>query len=86
MPRTAGANAVQVDLLIQTDDVMYVIEIKRRKQIKSSIVDELKEKITKIRRPKRISVRKGLIYDGELAPAVKRTGYFDALVDVGTMI
>ena len=84
--RTAGANAVQVDLLIQTDDVMYVIEIKRRKQIKSSIVDELKEKITKIRRPKRISVRKGLIYDGELAPAVKRTGYFDALVDVGAMI
>ena len=84
--RTTGANAVQVDLLIQTDDVMYVIEIKRRKQIKASIVDELKDKIGKIRRPKRISIRKGLVYDGELAPAVKRTGYFDALVDVGTMI
>ena len=84
--RTTGANGVQVDLLIQTDDVMFVIEIKRRKQIKASIVDEVKEKIAKIRRPKHISIRKGLIYDGELAPAIKRTGYFDALVDVGTVI
>ena len=34
----------------------------------------------------RISVRKGLIYDGELAPAVCRGGYFDALIDIATMI
>lgn len=84
--RTDGGNAVQVDLLVQTDDVMYVVEIKRRKQIKATIVDEVKEKIRKIRRPKRISVRKGLVYDGELSPVVRRTGYFDAIIDVGSLI
>ena len=84
--RTGGTNAVQVDLLVQTDEVMYVVEIKRRKLIKADIVDEVKEKIGKIRRPSRISVRKAIIFDGELAPAVRRTGYFDAIIDVGTMI
>ena len=84
--RTSGTNAVQVDLLVQTDEVMYVVEIKRRKLIKADIVDEVKEKIGKIRRPSRISVRKAIIFDGELAPAVRRTGYFDAIIDVGTMI
>ena len=84
--RTGGANAVQVDLLVQTDEVMYVVEIKRRKLIKADIVDEVKEKIGKIRRPSRISVRKAIIFDGELAPAVRRTGYFDSIIDVGTMI
>ena len=84
--RTSGTNAVQVDLLVQTDEVMYVVEIKRRKLIKADIVDEVKEKIGKIRRPSRISVRKAIIFDGDLAPAVRRTGYFDAIIDVGTMI
>ena len=84
--RTNGANAVQVDLLVQTDEVMYVVEIKRRKQIRTDIVDEVKEKIGKIRRPSRISVRKAIIFDGELAPAVRRSGYFDAIIDVGAMI
>ena len=77
---------MQIDLLVQTDEVMYVVEIKRRKLIKADIVDEVKEKIGKIRRPSRISVRKAIIFDGELAPAVRRTGYFDAIIDVGTMI
>ena len=77
---------MQIDLLVQTDEVMYVVEIKRRKLIKADIVDEVKEKIGKIRRPGRISVRKAIIFDGELAPVVRRTGYFDAIIDVGTMI
>ena len=77
---------MQVDLLVQTDEVMYVVEIMRRKQIKADIVDEVREKIAKIRRPRRISVRKAIVFDGELAPAIRRTGYFDALVDIGELV
>ena len=84
--RADGVNGVQVDLMIQTDEVMYVIEIKRRKRIAASIIEEVKSKISKIRRPRRISVRKGIVYDGELAPSVKRGGYFDALVDIGSIM
>lgn len=84
--RVSGKNGVQVDLLIQTDEVLYVVEVKRRKQIKAEIVDEVREKIRKIRHPKTISVRKALVFDGELPVSVRRCGYFDALVDVGQMI
>lgn len=84
--RVSGKNGVQVDLLIQTDEVLYVVEVKRRKQIKAEIVDEVREKLRKIRHPKTISVRKALVFDGELPVSVRRCGYFDALVDVGQMI
>lgn len=84
--RTGGSKGVQIDLLIQTDEVMYVVEIKRRRKIAASITDEVREKLRKIRRPKRISVRKGIIYDGELAPAIKRDGYFDAIIDISSVL
>ena len=77
-----GKDGVQIDMLIQTDDSMYVVEIKRRRQIEADIVDEVKAKVRAIRKPRGISIRKGLIYEGELAPSVKRCGYFDALVDI----
>lgn len=84
--RIPGRDGVQVDLLVQTDDVMFVVEVKRRRHIAASIIDEVQKKVAKLDRPRRISVRKGLIYEGELAPAVRRGGYFDALVDIATMI
>ena len=50
--------------------------------IDSGIIDEVKEKIRAIRKPRGVSIRKGVIYEGELSPTVKRSGYFDALVDI----
>lgn len=82
----SGKGGVQIDMLIQTDDSMYVVEIKRRRQIEADVIDEVKGKVRAIRKPRGISIRKGLIYEGELAPAVKRCGYFDALVDIDRFI
>ena len=78
-----GKDGTQIDLLIQTDEAMYVVEVKRRKTIDSGIIDEVKEKIRTIRKPRGVSIRKGVIYEGELSPAIKRSGFFDALVDIG---
>ena len=77
-----GKDGVQIDLLIQTDETMYIVEVKRRKVIDAGIIDEVKEKVRAIRKPRDVSIRKGLIYEGELSPAVRRSGYFDALVDI----
>ena len=79
----SGKGGVQIDLLIQTDDAMYVVEVKRRRQIDAGIIDEVKEKVGALRKPRGMSIRKGVIYEGELSPSVKRSGYFDALVDIG---
>ena len=57
-----------------------------RRQIEAGVIDEVKEKIRRLRKPRGMSVRKGLIFDGELAPSVRKSGYFDALVDIGQFI
>ena len=77
-----GKDGTQIDLLIQTDEAMYVVEVKRRKIIDSGIIDEVKAKVRAMRKPRGVSIRKGVIYEGELSPTVKRSGYFDALVDL----
>ena len=81
-----GKGGVQIDMLVQTDDALYVVEVKRRRQIEADVIDEVKEKIRRLRKPRGMSLRKGLIFDGELAPSVRRSGYFDALVDIGQFI
>ena len=81
-----GKDGVQIDLLIQTDETMYIVEVKRRKVIDAGIIDEVKEKVRAIRKPRDVSIRKGLIYEGELSPAVRRSGYFDALVDIDRLL
>ena len=39
-----------------------------------------------IRKPHGVSIRKGVIYEGELSPAVRRSGYFDAFVDIDRLL
>ena len=60
-----------------------MVEVKRRRQIDAGIIDDVKEKVMALRKPRGMSIRKGVIYEGELSPSVKRSGYFDALVDIG---
>ena len=81
-----GKDGVQIDLLIQTDEAMYIVEVKRRKVIDAGIIDDVKKKIRAIRKPRGVSIRKGVIYEGELSPAVKRSGYFDALVNIESFL
>ena len=54
--------------------------------IDSEIINDIKEKIRAIRKPSGVSIRKGVIYEGELSPVVRRSGYFDALVDIERFI
>lgn len=84
--REPGKGGLQIDMLIRTDDSLYVVEVKRRRQIDTGIIDEVREKIRKIRKPRGVSIRKGLVFEGELSHAVRRSGYFDALVDIDRFI
>ena len=58
-------------------------EFSHRRQIDAGIIDDVKEKVRALRKPRGMSIRTGVIYEGELSPSVKRSGYFDALVDIG---
>ena len=41
---------------------------------------DMDEKCRRIARPKGVSLKTALVYDGELAPSVEADGYFDAII------
>ena len=43
-------------------------------------VSENDRKVSSISRPKGVSIRTALVFDGSIAPTVEANGYFDAIV------
>jgi AAA+ ATPase superfamily predicted ATPase len=78
--KTQRTEACQIDLLIQTRHTMYVCEIKFRKKIPLSVIDEVKEKIRKIKIPQTTSVRPVLIYEGELSNNIMTENFFSHFI------
>jgi hypothetical protein len=50
------------------------------------VIDEVKEKVRRLAVPRGMTVRKMLIYSGELAEAVKESIYFDREVCVDELL
>ena len=75
--RTKGC---QIDLLIQTRKTLFVVEIKRCRQIRHGIIADVQEKVKSLAHASDLSVRTALVYDGELAPSVPADRYFDFII------
>lgn len=84
--RTDGAGGCQIDLLIQTKMSLLVVEIKRQSHIGREIIDEMREKCKRLRKPRDVSLRTALVYEGELDPSVEAEGYFDAIVPFSRLL
>ena len=81
-----GKNGCQIDLLIQTPMTAYAVEIKRKREIDESIIAEMQSRIDRIPLRKGVSPRPVLVYEGELAPYVEGSGYFDAIIPAAKLI
>ena len=77
---TADREGCQIDLMIQTQRMLMAVEIKRRREIGHEIIDEVSEKIRKLKFSGRLSLRTALVYDGRLSPSVAADRYFDFLI------
>ncbi len=85
--KTSSRNGgCQIDLLLQTRKSVYVVEIKRKAEIGEEVEREVMEKVARLSIPRGISVRTALVYEGRLLPIVKANAYFDALVDISSLI
>lgn len=82
-PREPG---VQVDLMVQTERSVYFVEIKRQSEIGREVIDEVSEKVRRVRIPRGKIVKTALIYCGHLAPIVEAQGYFNAVIDIRDII
>ncbi len=78
--KTLRTQACQIDLLIQTKTTLFVCEIKFRKNIGLEVINEVQEKIERLKKGKFLSVRPILIYEGELDPRILEEHYFDKIV------
>ncbi len=70
----------QIDLLVRTERMLMVVEIKRRREIRHEVVDEVAEKVRRLKYDRSLSVRTALVYDGKLSASVPSDRYFDFIV------
>jgi AAA+ ATPase superfamily predicted ATPase len=84
--KTTRQEAAQVDLLIHTTYTVYVCEIRFRKHVGSSVIEEMIEKIKRLKIPTHLSVRPVLIYQGELSETVTRANYFAHLLSFSDLL
>ena len=76
----------QIDLLLQLKQALYVIEVKRRATIDSSVTDDVLEKVKRLPNPRGLSVRPVLVYEGILSPAVNENGVFVAALRASDLL
>lgn len=84
--KTQRSKPCQIDLLIETKYTVYVCEIKFRKMISKAVINEVQEKIERLKLPKGISVRPVLIYNGGLAAGIEKEGFFDRLLHFDALL
>ena len=82
----SGRKGCQIDLLIQSRNSMWIVEIKRQAHIGREVMDEVREKCRRLCKPENVSLRTALVYDGELARSVEADGYFDAIVPFADLL
>ncbi len=83
---TQRRQGCQIDLLARRDGRVYVFEIKFRRKIATTVVRDVQEKVRRLKLPRTVSVRTGLIFEGELPPSVSGAGYFDHMVPMSTLL
>lgn len=74
--KTTRHEGCEIDLLIYTRFSIYLCEIKFRKKIKGDVINEVQEKIKRLKYDKSISIRPVLIYQGELDSTVTQSDFF----------
>lgn len=84
--QTLRRKGCQIDLLIRSRRSLYIFEIKFRKRIAASVVEDVQEKVKRLKLPAGQSVRTGLIYCGELDPTIDERDDFDYLISAEALL
>ncbi len=81
--KTSKQEACQIDYLIQTKyKTLYLCEVKfSQNEIKTSVINEVQEKIKRMRLPKGLAVCPVLIHAGDVSDKVYESEYFKKIID-----
>ena len=84
--RRGERRGLQIDLLIQTPRLAYIVEVKRRIKIGREVENEIAEKVAAFPKRRGMSIRTALVYEGELDDAVVRNGAFDVVLPFSRLL
>lgn len=86
--KTTRHEGCQIDYMIQTrHDIVYVCEIKfKREEIGMNIIEEVQDKIQRLKVPKYVSRRAVLIHVNGVKDKVVDTGYFSSIIDFSAFL
>lgn len=84
--QTRAQEACQIDLLIQTRHTLHVCEIRFRKHIRKDVIQNVQDKIRRLKAPRDLSVRPVLIYAGKVASGIAEEDYFDRCVSFADLL
>ena len=86
--KTERSPGCQIDYLIQTKfDSLYFCEVKFSKnEINRNIIDEMREKMKKLKTPKNLSYRPVLIHVNGVHTSVEESGFFSNIISFGELL
>jgi uncharacterized protein len=84
--KTLRQEACQIDLLIDTTHAVHLCEIKFRRRLGTGVAKDIDEKVQHLAIERTKSVRRVLIYMGELSAALEASGAFDQLISFGQLL
>ncbi|OGT30017.1 MAG: hypothetical protein A3E87_09800 [Gammaproteobacteria bacterium RIFCSPHIGHO2_12_FULL_35_23] len=86
--KTARKKGCQIDYLIQTKlGILYLCEIKfTRNIIRTSIIDEVKEKINRLSTPRHMSIIPVLIHIGDVDDEVIDSQFFGKIIAISHLL
>ncbi|MCH9770756.1 MAG: ATPase, partial [Gammaproteobacteria bacterium] len=86
--KTKRMPGCQIDLLIQTkSNCLYICEIKFSKsKLTTSVIDEVKQKVLKVKMPRNYSCRTVLIHANTISDAIIEENYFSHIIDFSDLL
>jgi hypothetical protein len=85
--KTKVREATQIDFLILCKrNYLYLCELKFKQTIGVEVIEEVEEKVRKLKLPKQFSVRPILIYSGKLSQKLEASDYFMKLLNVDDLL
>jgi len=87
-PKTSSQQGCQVDYLIQTKtNNLFVCEMKfKRREIGSEIIEEMQEKLSRIKAPKGFARVPVLLHLGGVTDSVATSPYFYRIIDIADLL
>ena len=73
-------------MLVQTEKVAYLVEIKRRAELGLDVAREIADKAVRLPVRAGVSVRTALVYDGRLSPALAASDEIDRFVSARELL